>query len=167
MTRSRSDADPAFFAASYWGCLLFIAVLAIVAVGSAVRLLRPGEVTEYTGTLGAVEALQRSPREAGYRLSLEGDDGELLSLRLLNQGRILAYLQAAPTTGRVQLAARDGVVRSLIILERGETITEREAPPLLLAATAVLSLVLLGAFGWPMARARPGRLPALRDEEEE
>lgn len=169
MERSHPAADSAFFAAGHWGCLLFLAVLAIVIVGSAVRLLRQGEVTSYEGTLGAVEVLQRSPRQASYRVTLERDDGELLSLRLLNQGRVLAYLQSAPATPRAQLEVRNGVVRNLTILERAETIAEREAPPLLLAATTSLSLVLLAALAWPMLRARPvlpGRPPALRGEEE-
>jgi len=170
MERSHPAADSAFFAAGHWGCLLFLAVLAIVIVGSAVRLLRQGEVTSYEGTLGAVEVLQRSPRQASYRVTLERDDGEPLSLRLLNQGRVLAYLRSAPATQRAQLEVRDGVVRSLTVLERVETIAEREAPPLLLAATTSLSLVLLAALAWPMLRARPvlpGRPPALRGEEEE
>lgn len=170
MERSHPAADPAFFAASHWGCLLFLAVLAIVAAGSAIRLLRQGEVTSYEGTLGAVEVLQRSPRQASYRVTLERDDGEPLSLRLLNQGRVLAYLRSAPATQRAQLEVRDGVVRSLTVLERVETIAEREAPSLLLAATTVLSLVLLAALAWPMLQARPalpGRPSALRGEEEE
>lgn len=167
MARTRpTDVDPAFFAASHWGCLLFLAVLAIVAVGSAVRLIQRGEITSYTGTLGAVEDLQRSPRQASYRVSLERDDGELLSLRLMNQGRILAYLQSAAATPRAQVEVRDGVVRSLTILEQDKTIAEREAPPLLLATTAGLSLLLLAALIWPRVQARPER-PLVRHGEEE
>lgn len=167
MKRSWPAADPAFFAASHGGCLLFLVVLAIVTVGSAVRLIQRGEITSYEGTVGAVEDLQRSPRQASYRVSLERDDGELLSLRLMNQGRILPYLQSAPAAQRAQVDVRDGVVRSLTFLEQAETITEREAPPLLLASTAVLSLLLLAALAWPMVRAQPGRPLARRGEEEE
>lgn len=170
MERTRpAGAEPAFFAASHWGCLFFLAVLAVVAAGSAWRLSQRGETTRYEGTIGPVEVLQPSPREASYRLSLESAGGERLALRLPNQGRVLAYLLSAPAGQRVQVEVRDGVVRSLTLGEQAETITEREAPVFLLAATTVLSLLLLVAFAWPLAQTRPAPrgLPAASRREEE
>jgi hypothetical protein len=165
-----AEVEPAFFAANHWGCLVFLAVLALVAAGSAVRLLGRGETTSYEGTLGALEALQVSPRGASYRVTLERDGGEVISLRLLNQGRVLPYLQSAPTGQRVQVEARDGIVRSLTVRERDVTISERQAPLLLLLAAVLLPGLLLTAFALPAVQARraqPESPRALRGEEEE
>lgn len=171
MARPRpADVERAFFAASHWGCLLFLAALAVVAAATTVHLLQRGDTTRYEGTVSGVEVLQRSPRQASYRLTLEEDGGELLSLRLLNQGRVLAYLQSAPAGQRVQVEVRDGLVRSLTVREQAETITEREAPAFLLAAATVLSLLLLAAFAWPLVQARSAQtIPSsvLSVEEEE
>jgi hypothetical protein len=164
-----ADVEPAFFAASYWGCLLFLSLLAIVAAGSAVRLLQRGEIVTYDGVLGSVELLQPSPRRASYRVSLQSDEGELVSLRLRNQGRIVAYLQSNPAGQQVQVQARDGIVQSLHLREQAETIVEREAPPLLLAAAVLLPVLLLALFAWPVVQARgvTGRVdPSPADEEE-
>lgn len=168
--RSTSGDQP-FFAASQWGCFLFLAALALVSVGSALRALSGGPTTSYEGVMGEVERQQAAPWRTSYHVTIAGESGAPAPLRLRNQGRILDYLQAAAPSGPVRITARDGVVRALTDLADGETIAEPEAPQGLLLASAILPFLLLAFFAWPWLTARRAGAEAARpvtsgDEEE-
>jgi hypothetical protein len=162
-----------FFAASQWGCLLFLAALAVVAVATLFRLLQPQPATTYEGTIGPVEVQQPSPWRGSYHLTFEQEGREPLVLRLRNQGPILDYLQTAAQPQRVRITARGAVALSLVDLETGRTVAEPEAPRPLLLAAVVLPVVLLALFAWPWLAGRPGvrsrqdALVVVATEEEE
>lgn len=170
MDHPQPTGDQRFFAAIQWGCWVFMIALAIVAVGSGYRLLQPEVSATYEGELGEVSGLQSSPWRARNSVVLEREEGQPVTLRVRNQGAILDYLRAAPGAQRVQVTVRDGVVRRLILAD-GETITEPEAPDVLLVAAVLPSLVVLALLAWPWlverrgARHRP--LAANENEEEE
>jgi hypothetical protein len=151
-----TDGEQPFFAASQWGCLLFLAALAIVAVATAFRLLQQQPISTYEGALGPVEVQQPSPWRGSYHAILERDGGEPLVVRLRNQGPILDYLQSAPLPQRVRITARGEVAHSLVDLETGRAIAEPDAPRPLLIAAVILPVILLPLFAWPWLAGRHG-----------
>ncbi|MDT8306036.1 MAG: hypothetical protein RRC07_08880 [Anaerolineae bacterium] len=169
MDHTQLDGDRRFFAASQCGCWLLMIALAIVAAGSGYRVVQPERSSTYEGELREVSVRQSSPWRARYNVVLQREDGELVTLRVRNQGAILGYLEAASGPERVQVTARDGVVQRLVLAD-GEVIAEPEAAEVLMLAAVVLPLAVLALLAWPWVverRAAGARQPAAAGEEEE
>ena len=149
-----TSGEQPLFAASQWGCFLFLAALALVAIATAARALASGPTTTYEGLLGEVELRQPSPWRTNYHVTVTGDSGSPVPLQLRNQGAILDYLQDRAQPMQAQVTAHDGIALTLTDLAGGSTIVEPAAPQGLLLAAAILALLLLALFVWPWLSAR-------------
>jgi hypothetical protein len=169
--RPTSEEQP-FFAASQWGCFLFLGVLALAAATSAMRIFSGGPATTYEGVLGTVEFQQASPWQISYHVVVAADGSQAVPLQLRNQGTILGYLRTRAQPIQARVTARGRVALALTDLDSDSTIAEPEAPQALLLAAAILPLPLLALLVYPWLvgrRTMPGSpaIPARTSEEEE
>ncbi len=168
-TISDNPATDTFFAASRTGCLIFLACLAIVVIGTtwelAMRLT--AEEMLVTGVAGPLqETRENSSWQALYGFTLQTEEGDVHFVRVQNHGQILNFLRERPvaqgsieqqaTDRVVTVRIRNGVAQS-IRLHDGDApegnapeIAERHASNASLAlAGSVAAAILVAAF-WSM-----------------
>jgi hypothetical protein len=150
---------PDLFTWSHWSCGAFVGLLALVLVVSLVyglgRTLWP--TTTVVGTLGPVEETRLSNRRAAYHAVLEAEDGDLLVLRLRNNGRILNYLRNQRGGQFVSLRHARGEIWELAPLAPAGPAL-REFPPVWPGLLPLISggAVLLYFLGKPWLATLPG-----------
>jgi hypothetical protein len=160
---SRAAAPPdsqRFFRFSQIGCLSFTALLLLVLIvtllSQAWWLLRP--IAEVAGTIGPIQE-ERQGQTAHYGLAVRPEQGELLYLRLRNNGRVMAYLRASGYEGPARIHYHDDQVASLQPLAAGRPAVSENGSPLAtlgLALFAGAGLLLLPLLAWPdLLESRP------------
>jgi hypothetical protein len=167
LNESHARATPDLFTWSHWGCGAFVGLLALVLALSLVyglgRALWPTATA--VGTLGPVEENLLSNRQAVYQAPLQTEDGDLLVLRLRNNGRILDFARNQAAGQFVSVRHARGEIWELVPLApAGPPL--REFPPawpgllLLLSGGALLLYFLGGPWAASMGRDRqtPGAL---------
>jgi hypothetical protein len=132
-----------FFRFGQLGCLSFTALLALVLLvtlfSQAIWLLRP--VNEVAGVIGPIQE-ERRGQTADYGLAVRPEQGELLYLRLRNNGRVMAYLQASGYEGPARIRYRGNKIASLEPLAGGRPAVGENGSPL-----ASLGLALFAGAG--------------------
>jgi hypothetical protein len=156
---SKLRARPDLFTWSHWSCGTFVGLLALVLAISLLdglgRALWPTSTA--VGALGAVAETRLSNRQAAYHAVLEAEDGDLLVLRLRNNGRILEYLRNQPAGQLVSVRHARGEIWELApMAPAGPAL--REFPPVWPGLLPLISggAVLLYFLGKPWLSSLPG-----------
>jgi hypothetical protein len=124
---SGEPARPDLFTWAHWGCGAFLALLVVVMALSLLygvaRAFWPSSTT--VGTLGPVEEIRLNGGRARYQVGLMTGTGELLTLRLRNNGPILNYLREQPAGQTVSVRHGRGEIWELVpLLPEGAILRE-------------------------------------------
>jgi hypothetical protein len=161
--QSLSPARSDLFTWSHCGCGAFVGLLALVWVISLFygfgRTLWPTRTA--VGRVGPVEETHLNSWQAAYHVVLEPEDGELLVLRLRNNGRIFHYLSNQPPGQPVSVRHAQGEIWELAPLAPAGPSVREFSPAwpglLLLLSGGAALLYLLGKpwlASWPLSRLR-------------
>ncbi len=148
MNTSNSGQVQPFFANSHWARLALMALLAMAFVATTVQaawqLLQSS--TTVAGRFIEVAEARTGVQTAAYTLVLQPEGGELVFVRLRNNGRILNYLlsRGGEITGPLTAMIRQGSVTEISFGgDNSRTVRDARIPPATQLLIGIFPLLLL------------------------